>query len=92
MCYVKSDFFFDEDMILEAVCHNCGNIMDMPDENIDECDECHSDNIHFETSHEGLHCVNCGVIFEPFTDGYLLDESNDNILICEDCYDNLPNE
>lgn len=92
MCYTKSDFFFDEDMMLEAVCHNCGNIMDMPDENIDECNECHSKNIHLETSHEGLHCINCSVTFEPFTDGYLLDESNDNILICEDCYDNLPNE
>lgn len=74
-------FEFEEDYVIECVCENCGETHG------EEVDECESENVINETSHEAVACCNCKTPFDIWTDCY----TDGNDLMCEDCYNTLNN-
>lgn len=98
MKLTERDFEYEEDYAIAYECDNCGHYEDSDDE---ECSECYSDVLIYETSHEGLECDLCEHIFDPWEDWYVFDpwedwRANDSDKdtriehICENCYSDLP--
>ena len=77
-----SKFDYEEDYIIESVCQECGQTHC---EEVEMCEECGSDNLINETSHEGTICDNCKHTFDMWDNNY----SDGNLSICEDCYTEL---
>lgn len=54
--------------------------------------ECGSEDILKTTAHEDAECSTCHLVFDMWEDAYRKQASKpaDELLICEDCYDKLP--
>lgn len=89
MKLTERDFEYEEDYAIAYECDDCGHYEDSDDE---ECPECYSDVLIYETSHEGLECDLCEHIFDPWEDWYVNDSDKDTRIehICENCHSDLP--
>lgn len=73
---------FEEDFVIECVCDECGHVHK---DEVFNCNECGSEELLNETSHEGMLCSICGGYIDMWTDLYV----NGDIYVCENCYDNF---
>lgn len=84
---LKKDFEFEEDYVIECVCEDCAKIHG---DEVSECEECGSEYVINETSHEGTFCDKCKYPFDMWDGNYF--SSKHNMVICEDCYHDLEKE
>lgn len=89
----KQVFEAEEDELLDYECEACGHRVEAGDgEDIEACEECGSEDILKTTAHEDAECSTCHLVFDMWEDAYRKQASKpaDELLICEDCYDKLP--
>lgn len=93
MCKQKSEWydeFVNEIIMIE--CNECGHIEDT-DEDMDECPECESSDIHVETSTAGMNCGICDKLLpdregrRSYTGRYGFENAHQ--FICIKCYKTL---
>ncbi len=89
----KQVFESEEDELLDYECEVCGHHVEAVDgEDIEACEECGSEAIIKTTSHEDEACSRCHQVFEMWEDAYRQQayKQEDELLICENCFDKLP--
>ncbi len=76
---MESKFVYEEDYVIQAECVNCGSVHF---EEVLECEDCGSELVMNETSHEGMECIACTKIFDMWTNCYVKEDE----YLCEECY------
>lgn len=87
--FESEDFDHVEAELILQMCEDCGRSYEILDEEeeLEECPECEGYLVN-ETNFEGMSCHLCGKEFEIWEDAFVHGK-NSNIIICEDCYEEL---
>ena len=82
----SEEWSVEEDCVIECFCEACGHYHS---EEVAECEECGSESLLVETSHEGVECSHCGYPFDIWEDWFV---NKENKHICKHCYNELDRE